>query len=74
MDDFLSIKEFANQVKAHPNTIRRSIKSGKISAANIGSGKRKTYRIAKSEMTRIALIDLQEIVDEMVEKKLKSCS
>lgn len=72
MDEFLSIKEFANKAKAHPNTIRRAIKKGAITAANIGSGKRKTYRIPSTEMNRIALIDLEEIIQNLVEKKLKS--
>lgn len=74
MDEFLSIKEFANKAKAHPNTIRRAIKKGRIAAINIGTGKRKTYRIAESETNRIALLDLKELVDEMVEKKLKASS
>ncbi len=68
--DFLSIKEFAAKIGAHPNTIRRSIAKGRISACNIGSGSKKIYRIAKSEINRIALLDLKQIVDKMVSDKL----
>lgn len=70
--EFLSIKEFAAKIGAHSNTIRRSIKKGRISACNIGSGNKKIYRIAKSEISRIALLDLKEIVDKMVQEKINS--
>lgn len=68
--DFLSIKEFAAKVGAHPNTIRRCIKKGRITACNIGSGKKNIYRIARSEIDRIALINLKEVVERMVQEKL----
>lgn len=67
--DFFSIKEFAIKVAVHPDTVRRSIKSGKISAFKIGSGKRARYRIAKSEINRIALFDLEELVNKLIEKR-----
>ena len=67
--DFLSIKEFAAKIGIHPNTVRRSIKSGKISALRIGSGKRACYRIAKTEIDRIALFDMEQIVERIIEKR-----
>jgi len=69
--EFLSIKEFAAKVGAHTNTIRRAIRKGKISACDIGSGKRKIFRIAASELDRMCLLNLQDIVDKMVEKRMK---
>jgi len=68
--DFLSIKEFAITIGVHPNTVRRSIKKGRLSAFTLGSGRKKVYRIAKSEINRIALIDLEDIVERIVEKRI----
>jgi excisionase family DNA binding protein len=67
--DFLSIKEFAVKVGLHPNTIRRAIKRGKISAIKLGSGLRSHYRIAKTEVQRIALLDMEEMIEKIIEKR-----
>lgn len=67
--DFLSIKEFAAKVGVHPNTIRRSIKKGRISAFKIGSGKKSIYRIAKTEVNRLALFDMEEMIEKIIEKR-----
>lgn len=69
--DFLSIKEFASKVGVHPMTIRRAIKRGRISAIKIGGNKYSCYRIAKAEIDRIALFDLEDIVIKMVEKRMQ---
>jgi excisionase family DNA binding protein len=71
-NDFLSIKEFAGKIGAHPNTIRRAIKKGRLSACDIGSGNKRIYRIAKSEIDRIALLNLKNIIDKLVEEKMNS--
>ncbi len=68
--EYLSIQEFAELLDLHPNTIRRSIKAGKINAVQIGPGKLSEYRIARSEINRLSFLDLQDIVDKMVEDKL----
>lgn len=68
-NDFLSVKEFANKLGIHPNTVRRSIKSGRISAFKVGGGKRSIYRIAKSEVQRMALFDMQEMIKQILEKE-----
>lgn len=67
--DFLSIKEFALKLGVHPNTIRRSIKNGRISALKVGPGKRSSYRIAKTEVNRMALFDLEEMIDKIIIKR-----
>jgi excisionase family DNA binding protein len=69
-NEFLSIKEFASKVGAHPNTIRRAIKKGRITACDIGSGSKKIFRISRSEIERIALLNLKNIIDKLVEEKL----
>ena len=66
---FLSINEFAILLRIHPNTVRRSIKNGRISAFKVGSGKRGTYRIAKSEINRIALFDLEALIENIIKKR-----
>lgn len=66
---FFSIKEFAAKLEVHPNTIRRAIKSGKISAIKIGSGKRPIYRISYNEIGRMAEFDLEEYINKIIEQR-----
>jgi excisionase family DNA binding protein len=68
---FLSIKEFADEIFVHHNTVRNMIRSGRISAFRVGGGRTSAYRIARSEINRMAEIDLKKIVEDMVDKKLK---
>lgn len=70
--DFVSIKEFAAILGVHPDTIRRSIRRGRINAIRIGGGKRSVYRIPKSEMNRMAICDLEKIIEAMVEKRIQN--
>jgi excisionase family DNA binding protein len=67
-DEFLSITEFAEWIHVHPNTVRRAIKSGRITAFRVGSATKSMYRIPKSETNRLAFTDLETIVQKMVEK------
>jgi len=68
-NDFLSIKEFAFILKVHPNTIRRAIKSGRINGFKVGYGVKATYRIARAEINRIAIFDLEEMIERIIEKR-----
>ena len=46
------------------------IKSGYLDAFTIGTGgKKKMYRISRSEIHRMAEINLKDTLDEMVKKK-----
>lgn len=68
---FLTIKEFAKRFNMHPQTVRRAIHKGNISALRVGVGKNATYRIPVTELERLGLINLHRIVDQMVEEKIK---
>lgn len=70
--DFVSIKEFAAILGVHPDTIRRSIRRGRINAIRIGGGKRTVFRIPKSETNRMAVCDLEKIIEAMVEKRIQN--
>lgn len=72
--DFFSIIDFAKKLNLHPNTIRRLVKKGKISAIRICTGKRTTYRIPKTEIDRIALFDLEEMIDKIIEQRRCQCN
>jgi excisionase family DNA binding protein len=67
--EFLTIKEFAVLLRIHDNTVRRAIKSGRISAFKVGYGKKSSYRIAKAEIHRIALFDLEDMIEKLINKK-----
>lgn len=70
MEDFYSIKEFAKKLKVHPDTIRRAIKSGRIHAFRAGSSSRGIYRIPSSEIHRMAEVDLQGTLKQMVDRTI----
>jgi excisionase family DNA binding protein len=67
MEEYLSVKEFAGLIRVHPNTIRNSLKSGKLQFIRIGVGKKAAYRIAKSELSRVALFDLKHMVKKILD-------
>jgi len=54
---YVSVKEFAKMLQVHPNTIRNSIRNGRINAFKINSGKKAMYRIPVYEIQRIAELD-----------------
>ncbi len=50
---YLTVEEFANRIKMHPQSVRKSIKEGKIFASRPSIGKRGPFRIAESELERL---------------------
>lgn len=50
---FLTVEEFAERIKMHPSSVRRSIREGRIFASRPSTGKRGPYRIPESELERL---------------------
>lgn len=71
-NDFFTIKEFAGKIGVHPNTVRRAVKSGRIGAFKVGSGKKSPYRIAKTEVNRMALFDMEQMIERIIEKRTQN--
>ena len=69
--EFLSVNEFAKKLSKHQNSIRRAIKSNVIIAIRIGKGSRASFRIHISEINRVGMVNLENIVNKLVEEKLK---
>ena len=69
--DFYSIKEFAKKLRVHQNTIRRMIKCARIHAFRLSSNKKSCYRIPHSEIGRIATVDFDNVISDMIENKRK---
>jgi len=72
--DFLTTQEFADCIGVHYNTVRKMIKIGNLNAFKIGGGKTSSYRISRSEIERLSIVNLLEVVDGLVEEKLKTKS
>ena len=69
-EEFLTIEEFSILLRVHPQTVRRAIKKGRIHALRIGIGVRSSFRIPRSEIQRIALFDLEIIVNQLIDKRM----
>jgi len=69
--EFYSVKEFALKLGVHINTIYKAIKSGRISGFRVGSGKKSSFRIPASEINRIALFDMEQMVENIIQKRIK---
>lgn len=69
---FYTVKEFAALLKTHPQTIYEDIRVGRVNAFRVGAGKRSHWRIPSSEISRMALFDLNEVVDGLVKQKQRA--
>lgn len=70
MKMFYSVSEFAKETRVSTKTIFRAIKKGRISAFRPGSQNGK-IRIPASEIERMAIANLEEIVQDMMEERSK---
>lgn len=70
--NYLTVTEFAKLLSVSKKTVSRAIRRGKIQAINIGNATKKLYRIPRSEINRIALFDLESLVEKIIETKINS--
>lgn len=70
--EFYTIDEFAEFLNVHYNTVRNGIKNGHIQAFRIGKGKKSSFRIPHSEICRMALFNLEEVIDGIIDKRKES--
>ncbi len=52
--------------------MRRAIKSGRIHAIKLGTGKRAIYRIPYNEISRMSRFNLDEYIEKMVQERMKN--
>jgi excisionase family DNA binding protein len=53
VDDYMSVKEAAAELRVHPITIRRLMRDGKIEFTEIKAFKRNRFRIPRTEIERL---------------------
>jgi excisionase family DNA binding protein len=51
--DYLTVADAAAKLKAHPRTILRLIKKGRLPAKNIGVGKHAEFRIDPADLAKL---------------------
>ncbi len=69
--DILSIDEFAKEIHVHHNTVRNMIKDGLLNAFRTGKGKTASYRIPRTEINRMCLINNGKIIENIIKERLK---
>ena len=67
--DFYTINEFAEKLSVHPNSVRKAVKSGRISAVRLSGTERAMYRISHSELGRLVAVDIDEMINKEIEKR-----
>ncbi len=69
---FYTVRELAQVLRVHQNTVYHAIKCGRIQAVRAGKGNRATLRIYKSEVERMMAFDANEIIDNIVQNRVTS--
>ena len=67
-DEALTLKEFAKKLKVTERTVYRYLTEGKISGFRVGNG---PWRINLSEIRRLAEVQNKEIIDTLVEARVR---
>lgn len=68
---FLTVDEFAEKIRVHPNTVRRGIKAGRIQAFRTSDGIKGSYRIPNTEIERLCELDMSKLIKEIVREELE---
>lgn len=61
MDKFYTVKEFAEILRVHPNTVRKMIKMNRLHPINTGCISRPTYKIPEDDLLRLRAESFKEI-------------
>jgi excisionase family DNA binding protein len=66
--EYYSVEEFAKLMNMRPITVRRAIRSGRITALRIGAAKKSPFRIPRHQIDKLTLLTQQElgVQNEMV--------
>jgi len=72
LSEYLTVKEVSSILNVHPNTILNCLHNGHIQGIRTGIGSRSSYRIHRSEFSRMGLFDLEKIVDQLIEKRMQN--
>ncbi len=62
MSNYLTVEEVAKELKVCTHTIRKAIQKGRIQAFRAGIGTRSPFRIHRSELDRIQIMDFEETI------------
>ncbi len=68
---YYTVKELAETLRVHVNTVYKGIKCGRIQAFRAGSAKFSDYRIAESEIDRMLEFDSKVLIDKIIDEKIK---
>lgn len=74
ISEILTVQEFAERMKLHPNTVRHHIRAGHILAFKTGTGSKSSYRIFASELKRMAAFSSNEMIESIVKKRIQKCT
>lgn len=65
--DYYTVRQFALLLDVSEKTIYQSIKKGRINAFRLGPSEKSPYRISHSELQRMALCSLRQIMQQIGE-------
>lgn len=65
---FLTVEEFAERLNIGVQSIRRSIRAGRIHACRVSIGIKAPYRIPETEIERIQVMSYQETIKHLKDK------
>lgn len=68
-ESFLTVKQFADMVKMHPNSIYKAIRKGRLQAFRITDSRQSAWRIPESEVNRIAIKDMDVILNKIITQR-----
>ncbi len=68
---YYKVKEFAELMDVSYQSVIDAIKKNRLNFIRIGPSPKAQYRIPISELERLRSFDLDKLIDDMVEKRIK---